>query len=188
MSWIPCDCGCGKTNPLNAGVYDPENPFNDNARPNSWTPPLNSTWTWGVDRIYGVNLGGWLVLEPFITPDIYQRYPTAVDEWTLSVAMAADTANGGLNQLEQHYDTFIVSLSIVQHDGLELNNPLLRVRKISQRWLVCTAGLYMGITMINMNIIGAGLNFIRVPLAFWAIETWTQDPFDEPFLARTSWK
>ncbi|KAF8329059.1 exo-beta-1,3-glucanase [Amanita rubescens] len=132
-------------------VHDPENPFNDNARPNSWTPPLNSTWTWGVDRIYGVNLGGWLVLEPFITPDIYQRYPTAVDEWTLSVAMAADTANGGLNQLEQHYDTFISEEDIAE-------------------------------------MAAAGLNFIRVPLAFWAVETWTQDPFNEPFLARTSWK
>lgn len=101
--------------------------------------------------------------------------------------MAADTANGGLNQLEQHYDTFIVSLSVVQHDELELNNPLLRVRKISQRWLVCTS-LNMNIKMMNKSIIGAGLNFIRVPIAFWAIETWTQDPFDEPFLARTSWK
>ena len=37
--------------------------------------------------------------------------------------MAADTANGGLSQLEQHYDTFIVSLSIVQHDESVLNNP-----------------------------------------------------------------
>ena len=32
-----------------------------------------------------------------------------MDEWTLSQNMAADTANGGLNQLEEHYKTFIVS-------------------------------------------------------------------------------
>ena len=107
---------------LSPGAQDPQNPFNDDARPNSWTPPLNASWTWGQDRIYGVNLGGWLVLEPFITPDIFQRYPTAVDEYTLSVAMAADTANGGLSQIEQHYDTFIVSVSIVQHDKPEPNN------------------------------------------------------------------
>ena len=31
-----------------------------------------------------------------------------MDEWTLSEAMAADTANGGLSQLESHYETFIV--------------------------------------------------------------------------------
>ena len=44
------------------------------------------------------------------SPALYQRYNSskAVDEWTLSQAMAADTANGGLGQLEQHYKTFIV--------------------------------------------------------------------------------
>ncbi|CAA7271152.1 unnamed protein product [Cyclocybe aegerita] len=128
-------------------VQDPADPFNNNARPNSWTPPLNTSWTWGKDRIHGVNLGGLFVLEPFITPDIFQRYPGAVDEYTLSQAMAADTANGGLSQLEQHYDTFITERDIAE-------------------------------------IAGAGLNFLRIPIAFWAIETWD----GEPYLAKTSWK
>ncbi|KAF9524461.1 glycoside hydrolase family 5 protein [Crepidotus variabilis] len=128
-------------------VQDPADPFNNNARPNSWTPPLNTSWKWGEDRAFGVNLGGWLVLEPFITPDIYQRYPGSKDEYDLSLAMAADTANGGLKQLENHYDTFITEQDIA-------------------------------------DIAAAGLNFLRVPLAFWAIETWP----GEPFLAKTSWK
>ena len=55
-----------------------------------------------------VNLGGWFVLEPFITPAFYQKYVGAVDEWTLSLLMAADTASGGMSQLEEHYKTFIV--------------------------------------------------------------------------------
>lgn len=49
-----------------------------------------------------------MVIEPFITPALFQKYPTAIDEWSLSVAMAADTASGGLDQLEEHYKTFIV--------------------------------------------------------------------------------
>ncbi|PPQ71289.1 hypothetical protein CVT26_011939 [Gymnopilus dilepis] len=134
-------------------VQDPADPFNNNAQPNSWTPPLNTSWTWGVDRVYGVNLGGWLVLEPFIAPSLYQKYPTAIDEFTLSQAMAADTASGGLQQLEDHYATFITEVDIAQIAELIL-------------------------------IQGAGLNFLRVPLAFWAIETWP----GEPFLAKTSWK
>ncbi|KJA24157.1 glycoside hydrolase family 5 protein [Hypholoma sublateritium FD-334 SS-4] len=127
-------------------IQDPADPYNQNAQPNSWTPPLNTSWTWGKDRIYGVNLGGLFVLEPFITPAIFQRYPTAVDEFTLSQAMTADTANGGINQLESHYDTFITEQDIAQ-------------------------------------IAGAGLNFLRIPIAFWAIETWE----GEPYLAKTSW-
>jgi len=60
--------------------------------------------------VYGVNLGGLFVLEPFISPALFQKYPSTVDEWTISVAMAADTGPGGglQAQLEAHYDTFIV--------------------------------------------------------------------------------
>ena len=62
-----------------------------------------------------VNLGGWLNLEPFITPALYQKYLTAttpaVDEWTLALNMATDTSGGGLEKMmEDHYSTFIVGL------------------------------------------------------------------------------
>lgn len=127
-------------------VSDPNNPFNNNARPNSWTPPLNTSWTWGQDKVYGVNLGGLFVLEPFIVPSLFQQYPGSVDEWTLSTLMAADTANGGLNQLENHYDTFITEQDIAA-------------------------------------IAGAGLNWIRLPIPFWAIEKWDF----EPFLEKVCW-
>jgi glucan 1,3-beta-glucosidase len=90
-----------------------------------------------------VNLGGWFVLEPFITPAYYQQYNGSVDEWTLSTMMANDTANGGLDQIEQHYATFITEEDIAQ-------------------------------------IAAAGLNWVRVPMPFWAIDTWN----DEPFLAK----
>jgi len=50
------------------------------------------------------------VLEPFITPALFEKYlssPTpAVDEYSLSQMMRAD---GSINDLEKHYQTFIVS-------------------------------------------------------------------------------
>ncbi|KAF9645167.1 glycoside hydrolase family 5 protein [Thelephora ganbajun] len=130
-------------------VWDPQNPFNDNAQPNSWTPPLNTTWKWGVHKLYGVNIGGWFVLEPFISPALFQRYADAgaIDEWTISTLMAADTTNGGLAQLEHHYDTFITEQDFAE-------------------------------------IAGAGLNWIRIPIPWWAIDVWD----GEPFLPRTCWK
>nr|VWO98693.1 V-type proton ATPase subunit H [Ganoderma boninense] len=115
--------------------YDPSNPFSSGARAQSWTPALNETFKFGEDQIRGVNLGGWLVTEP-----------TAFDEWDLSVNMAADTANGGLQQLEDHYKTFITEQDFAQ-------------------------------------IAAAGLNFVRIPIPFWAIETRE----NEPFLPKTSW-
>lgn len=62
-----------------------------------------------------VNLGGWLVLEPFITPALYEPYMNAsnpaVDEWTLCTNLAADKSSGGVAKvIENHYNTFIVRL------------------------------------------------------------------------------
>ncbi|KAF9228586.1 hypothetical protein BS17DRAFT_198966 [Gyrodon lividus] len=55
-------------NPFGGTWYwDPNDPFNNNAQANSWTPPLNQTFKFGTDRIFGVNLGGWLTTEPVRT-------------------------------------------------------------------------------------------------------------------------
>ncbi|CAE6430534.1 unnamed protein product [Rhizoctonia solani] len=131
---------------------DPKNPFANNARPQSWTPPLNQSWKFGTDRIRGVNLGGWLVLEPFITPALYEPYQNAtvpaIDEWTLCTNIAADKSSGGLAKvLEDHYNTFITEEDFAQ-------------------------------------IAAAGLNWVRIPFPFWAIEVYP----GEPFLEKVAWK
>ncbi|EPQ58738.1 hypothetical protein GLOTRDRAFT_12654, partial [Gloeophyllum trabeum ATCC 11539] len=143
--------------------YDENDPFNNGAKAQSWTPALNESFNWGIDKIRGVNLGGWLNTEPVSLPShpchlpwsrrvpaLYEKYVNsttpAVDEWTLSTNMAADTAHGGLTQLEDHYKTFITEQDFAE-------------------------------------IAGAGLNFVRIPLPYWAIET--RD--NEPFLAKTCW-
>ncbi|KAF8641449.1 hypothetical protein AX16_009962 [Volvariella volvacea WC 439] len=137
------------TNPFGGYWYhDPNDPFNNGARANSWSPPLNQTWRWGRDRVYGVNLGGWFVLEPFISPALFQKYPGSRDEWSLSINMAADTSpGGGLRQLEEHYNTFITEQDFAE-------------------------------------IAGAGLNWIRLPIPFWAVEKYP----DEPYLDRVCWQ
>ncbi|KAJ7771675.1 glycoside hydrolase family 5 protein [Mycena metata] len=142
------------TNPFSGTWYwDPSDPYNNAARPQSWSPALNETFNYGVDKIRGVNLGGWLVTEPFIVPALYQTMQqrstttgTIIDEWTLVEAMQADTANGGLSQLEDHYKTFITEQDFAQ-------------------------------------IAAAGLNFVRIPLGYWAIEVLA----GESFLPKTSW-
>lgn len=116
-----------------------------------------------------MNLGGLFVLEPFISPALFQRYPGAIDEWTLSVLMAADTANGGLNQLEHHYNTFVVRSFYVPSISLNINNFLFFLFQTEKD---------------IAEIAGAGLNWVRLPIPYWAIETWGE----EPFLSKTSWK
>ncbi|EJD51876.1 glycoside hydrolase [Auricularia subglabra TFB-10046 SS5] len=106
--------------------YDPEAPTGGAGRPNTWTPPVNESWPWGQQNMHGSVLLArcWLVLEPFISPAPFERYQggasPVVDEWTLSQAMAADTANGGLNQLEDHYKTFITEKDFADIAGAGL--------------------------------------------------------------------
>lgn len=101
------------------GVFDEKDPYNSGARPNSWTPALNETWNWGEDHIYGVNLGGFFVIEPFISPSLFQDNPGAVDEWTLSEALSG---NGTLQStLEQHYASFVTEQDLAQIAGAGLN-------------------------------------------------------------------
>ncbi|KAK0458473.1 exo-beta-1,3-glucanase [Desarmillaria tabescens] len=134
--------------------YDPNDPFNNGARPQSWSPALNETFNYGVDRIRGVNLGGWLTIEPFMrnysSPALFEPFADtsspAVDEYTLHTLLAADSGNGGLDQIKEHYQTFITEQDFAE-------------------------------------IAGAGLNYVRIPLPYWAIET----RGDEPFLPKVAW-
>lgn len=152
-SQVTLDDGTTMTYSNSFGGYwywDETDPFNNGARAQSWTPALNETFNYGIDKIRGVNLGGWLTVEPFIAPALFEKYlnntPPPVDEWTLSEAMSSDSAGGGLSQLETHYKTFITEQDFAQ-------------------------------------IAGAGLNYVRIPLPYWAIEVRN----NEPFLPKTAW-
>ncbi|CAK5268466.1 unnamed protein product [Mycena citricolor] len=134
------------------------NPFLSGAKPNAWTPAINETWTWGKDKIYGVNLGGWFILEPFITPALFQAYPAASDEWTLSALWRAAVGDQAFSAaMEDHYANFITEADFAQ-------------------------------------IAGAGLNWVRIPIPFWAIGVWSDIGTDgthqvaEPFLETVCWK
>ncbi|KAI0727191.1 glycoside hydrolase superfamily [Fomitopsis betulina] len=131
--------------------FDPQNPLTNYARAQSWTPAMNETFEYGTDNIRGVNLGGWLVPEPFIAPALFEPYANssypAVDEWTLSYNLMNETSQGGLKGvMTNHYETFITEQDFAE-------------------------------------IAGAGLNHVRIPIGYWAIETWN----GEPFLEKVSW-
>jgi glucan 1,3-beta-glucosidase len=73
---------------------------------NASTPSASGVLNKGDDskKIRGVNLGAWLVLERWMTPDTY-RGTDAPDEYTLCL-MLGDQAKGRLND---HRDTFMTA-------------------------------------------------------------------------------
>lgn len=80
--------------------------YDDSTRANEHVPPLSSAWEYGKQPIRGINVGGWLVIEPFITPSLFNTYPAAakvVDEYTLTQKLG----NSAAHTIETHYATFI---------------------------------------------------------------------------------
>jgi glucan 1,3-beta-glucosidase len=81
--------------------------WDDDVQANSNVPSLKDTFEYGKMPIRGVNVGGWLNLEPFITPSFFQGFGSrdgVVDEWTLMSKLGPAKAK---DMLEKHYSTFI---------------------------------------------------------------------------------
>lgn len=67
--------------------------------------PISPGFPYGSSKVRGVNLGGWLVLEPWITPSIFDDTgnDAIVDEWTFCQMQSRSTAAG---VLQNHWNTF----------------------------------------------------------------------------------
>ncbi|KAF2720914.1 glycoside hydrolase family 5 protein [Polychaeton citri CBS 116435] len=62
-------------------------------------------FNFGGEKIRGVNLGGWLVLEPWITPSIFEATPdNVVDEYTFGQTLGREEAS---KRLQEHWSTWI---------------------------------------------------------------------------------
>ncbi|KAK7420296.1 hypothetical protein QQZ08_010496 [Neonectria magnoliae] len=94
--------------------------WDDSAQANENVPALNKAWGSYADKpARGVCLGGWLSLEPFITPSLFS-YDTklgVVDEWTLTEHLGADAQS----TLEDHYASFVTedTFKDIQAAGLD---------------------------------------------------------------------
>ena len=121
--------------------------WNDSTQANSIVPALDKKWAYGTMPIRGVNLGGWLSLEPFITPSLFNTYQpneNIVDEWTLTTKLGPSNA---ASTLEKHYSQFITEQDFA-------------------------------------DIQAAGFDHVRIPYSYWAITTYSGDPY----VPKISWR
>lgn len=121
--------------------------WDDSAAANDKVPALSDGWgDYSDTPARGVNLGGWLSLEPFITPSLfnYDSKLNIIDEYTLCQHLGAKTA---ASTLEKHYATFVTEQTF-------------------------------------QEIQAAGLDHVRIPYSYWAVQTYD----DDPYVFRTSWR
>ncbi|KAF9509204.1 glycoside hydrolase family 5 protein [Hydnum rufescens UP504] len=76
---------------------------------------------YGSSPVRGVSLGGWLVLEPWITPSLFDNTGNSaiVDEWTFGQLQDRDTAYG---VLKNHWDAFITEADFAAIAAAGLNH------------------------------------------------------------------
>ncbi|KAI0749793.1 glycoside hydrolase [Daedaleopsis nitida] len=91
------------------------------------SPSASATpFSYGKDTIRGVNLGGWFVLEPWITPSIFENTDNAdiIDEYTFGQMQDHDHA---LNVLQNHWDTWITEDDFAAIKAAGLNHVRMQV-------------------------------------------------------------
>jgi len=91
------------------------------------------------NKVRGVNLGGWLVLEPWITPSIFEQWANGggvVDEYTLTAALGKEEASRRLNA---HWSSWVTEADFAE-------------------------------------IASFGLNHVRIPVGYWALNPLPGDP------------
>lgn len=121
--------------------------WDDSKSANENTVSIETDWgSYVTTPARGVNLGGWLSLEPFITPSLfnYDSKLGIVDEWTLCTHLGTTDAK---STLEKHYATFVTEQTFAE-------------------------------------IAAAGLDHVRIPFSYWAVTTYSGDPY----VFRTSWR
>jgi glucan 1,3-beta-glucosidase len=85
-------------------------------------------------KIYGVNLGGWLVLESFISPTLWNIFnnTAVVDQWTW--CEFAKNHTGAVDQLHHHWDTWVTDEDLANLSSFGITH----VRVPVGYWMVMT--------------------------------------------------
>ena len=82
---------------------------------------LNLRFNYGRDMVRGVGIGGWLVIENFITPSIYEKAgdDRVIDEWSFGKYVPEEKAK---KILKDHYDNFITEEDFKEIASYGLNH------------------------------------------------------------------
>ncbi|KZV65190.1 glycoside hydrolase family 5 protein [Peniophora sp. CONT] len=87
---------------------------------------FTTSFPYGSEKVRGVNLGGWLVLEPWITPSLFDDTGNSaiVDEWTFGQYQSKSVAQ---SKLQAHWDSWITEQDFADIAAAGLNHVRLPI-------------------------------------------------------------
>ncbi|SPO19882.1 probable EXG1 - exo-beta-1,3-glucanase (I/II), major isoform [Ustilago trichophora] len=82
-------------------------------------PRQNPGFSYGTQKVRGVNIGGWLVAEPWITPSLFDNTGDSrvIDEWTFG-----QYASNAYGRLQRHWSTFYTEADFAAIAAAGLNH------------------------------------------------------------------
>ncbi|KAF1912149.1 glycoside hydrolase superfamily [Ampelomyces quisqualis] len=131
--------------------------WNDDVQANPSVPNLKEKFQYGKMPVRGVNVGGWLNIEPFITPSFFENYGSKdgiVDEWTLMTKLGPAKAK---DTVEKHYSAFITkkTFSEIRAAGMD------HVRFPFGYWMVQTYDGDPYIPQVSWRYLLRGIEYCR---------------------------
>ncbi|KAH4162701.1 hypothetical protein HBI62_140390 [Parastagonospora nodorum] len=135
------------------GLHDS---WDDDVQANPKVPNLQDKFEYGKMPIRGVNVGGWLNIEPFITPSFFENYGSKegiVDEWTLMTKLGSRAKD----TMEKHYATFITkkTFSDIRAAGMD------HVRFPFGYWIVQNFGDEPYVAQVSWRYLLRGIEYCR---------------------------
>lgn len=131
--------------------------WNDDIQANPKVPNLQDKFQYGKMPIRGVNVGGWLNIEPFITPSFFENFGSrdgVVDEWTLLSKLGPTKAK---STMEKHYSAFITKKTFADIRAAGMDH----VRFPFGYWIVQNFGDEPYIPQISWRYLLRGIEYCR---------------------------
>jgi len=131
--------------------------WNDDVQANPSVPKLSDPFEYGKMPIRGVNVGGWLNLEPFITPSFFQQFGSkdnVVDEWTFLSKLGPGKAK---DTMEQHYAKFINKQTFAEIRDAGMDH----VRLPFGYWMVQTYDDDVYVPQVSWRYLLRGIEYCR---------------------------
>jgi len=114
-------------------------------------------FNFGTEKIRGVNTGGWFVLEPWITPSIFEATPSNVVDGESSRLIRSAVCKHLMRFSEY---TFCQTLGESEAES-----------RLQQHWSTW-------ITESDFEEMASiGLNFVRIPIGYWSVSPLPGDPY-----------
>ncbi|EMC99650.1 glycoside hydrolase family 5 protein [Baudoinia panamericana UAMH 10762] len=133
------------------------NTWDDSKSANNNTPPLNQAWQYGTMPVHGVNLGGWLSIEPVLTPSLFSGYTThdnVIDEYTLTQTLGAPRAK---SMLEKHYSSFVTEQTFIDIQAAGFDH----IRIPFSYWAVVTYDADPYVANVSFRYLLRGIEWAR---------------------------